>query len=208
MLRTYSLFQGEAVTNKITLSLPSHLRNQLETQCRAEWRELHKIDPNSDNASPFLTYDELSKTEEGKWHLTWLRLGFYVLNVIPGYPIQPYAKGVDISEYNAMLSRISARRYNTRGRRRQLMDRATNAVEYRKFRSWWISKRLAHELGAEFLEPCPYEPMTTEPTKSYTEMARHFEEWTGHKLPEALWSEIKKDEQERLSKLKIKKLAA
>lgn len=203
--------QGMRVTQSITLNLTDELLHIVEAQCRAEWADLHRLSTNDGSASPFLTYEQLTKTEEGRQHLRWLRLGFYVRNVIPGYPIQPYAKGIEISEYNAMLARIHAKRYNTQGTRRRFEKRIHSATDYRKFRNWWVNKHLAQALGAEFSEPCPYQPIESGDTESYIEMGHHFEEWTGYKLPKPLWDEIRQDEKERLAKLAephIEKVAA
>ena len=201
MLKTYKLFQGESITDTITVTLPPQLRNLVETQCRDAWRQLHSLPTNDGSASPFLTYEQLTKTVEGREHLRWLRLGFYIRNVIPGYPIQPYAKSVTMEEYNAILARIHARRYNTQGTRRRFEKRVHSATDYRKFRSWWLSGHIAQALGTEFSEPCPYKPIDSGVTESYIEMGYHFEEWTGYKLPKPLWDEIRQDEKERLAKL-------
>jgi len=201
-MRTYPLFSGETVNDTITVTLPPTLRNTLEAKCREAWRELNKIDHPNESASPFVPYSTWDRTREGRVHQWLLSRAVYIANSIPGVPVQRYSERVDATEYAAMLSRLQAQRYNTRGRRRQIATRATNAVEYRKYRSWWISKYLAQALGVEFLVPCPYEPYKPDgPTESYIEIGEHFEEWTGHKLPPELWAELRRDEAERLAKL-------
>jgi len=209
MLRTYSLFVGETVSDKLSVAFPPALRNTVETQCREAWRQLNVLDHPNDNASPFVPYSDLMRTEEGRTHMTLLQLGFCVINTIPGYPIKPYAVGVEHGEYNAILSRIQAQRYSTQGRRKQVTQRAANSAAYRTFRSWWISKHIASALGAEFSAPCPFKPHKADgPTESYMEMGQHFEEWTGHKLQKELWDWLKQEEVKRLAKLAEQQLAA
>jgi hypothetical protein len=131
-----------------------------------------------------------------------LEKAFYIPNSIAGMPRMAYAKQLSLEDFNAAMSRLQAQRYNTRGRKRLVAQRAASAADYRKFRSWWVSRHLAQALGAEFSEPCPFEQYTdSRPTESYIEMGKHFEEWTGHKLQKELWAELKASEAERLAKL-------
>lgn len=202
-MRTYSLFVGEVVSDSITLALPPALRNILETECRAAWKELNKIPSSSNSASPFIPYNEFIQTTEGRVHIQLLERAFYVKNTIPGWPRLPFAKPLEISEYNQAMSRLQARRHNTQGRSRRTISRASNAVEYRKFRSWWVSKHIAEALGAEYtVPPCPFDAYKPAgPTESYIKIGEHFEEWTGLKLPKELWVELHKDETRRLKSL-------
>lgn len=198
-MRSYSLFVGEVVSDKISVSLPPDLRNTLETECREAWKELNRIPSTIKSASPFVPYHELSKSIEGRTHMYLLDKMFYIPTSIPGYPRKPYAKPVTIEELNAAMSRVQAQRYKTQGRRKQVIERAASSVDYRKFRSWWVSKHLAQALGAEFSEPCPFEKYTDGgPTVSYIEIGHHFEKWTGYKIPKELWAELRADEAERL----------
>jgi len=208
-MRTYSLFIGEVVTDKLSVAFPPALRNTVETQCREEWKKLNTIEHKNHTSSPFVPYYDLIKTEEGRVHLGLLQLGFYVKHTISGYPIKTFAIGLEPSEYNAMLNRIQAQRYVTQGRRKQVTQRAANSAAYRTFRSWWISKHIASALGAEFSAPCPFKPHKADgPTESYMEMGQHFEEWTGHKLQKELWDWLKQEEVKRLAKLAEQQLAA
>ena len=208
-MRTYPLFVGETVSDKLTIAFPPALRNLIETECRAAWRELNTIEHPNETSSPFVPYDELMRTEEGRTHMYLAQNGFFVNNSIQGYPAKKYAVGLSPIEYNAMLSRLQAQRYTTQGRRRRVAQQAASAAAYRKFRSWWLSKHLAEQLGAEVSEPCPFKRHTSAgPTESFIEMGRHFEEWTGHKLPKELWAELKKWEAERLAQRSKEQLAA
>lgn len=201
-MRSYSLFIGEVVSNRIAVDLPPSLRDVLETKCREAWRELNEIPSPTDSDSPFVPYDELTRTREGRLHFYLLSRMFYIPNVVTGHKRMPYARPIDLDSYNAAMSRLQAQRYNTRGRRKRRTTLAASAADYRKFRSWWISKALAEVLGAEFSEPCPYEKYTPPgPTESYIEIGEHFEEWTGHKLPKELWDELKEDEAARLRQI-------
>lgn len=194
--------QGLRDGRTITVCFEDPLFQLIESQCRAEWLELNRIDHPNDTASPFVPYDELMRTEEGRTHMYLVQMGFYIKNSIPGYPIQSYGKGLDYQEYNALLSRLQAQRYTTRGTRKRVEKRAHSATDYRKFRNWWINQHYAKALGLVLSAKCPFEKFKPEgPTESYIEMGKHFEEWTGYKLQKELWAKLKAREAERLAKL-------
>ena len=184
----------------ITVAFSPQLMQIIESNCRAEWKELHTIDSASNSASPFIPYDEYAKSEEGRTHMYLLNRAFCIRGGISGHPRFSYTKDLDLSEFSAAMSRLQAQRYNTRGTRRRFEKRAHSATDYRKFRNWWINKYFSQLANLEFSEPCPFQPyQESGPTKSYIEMGHHFEEWTGLKLPEELWAMLKRDEVARLA---------
>lgn len=195
--------QGLRDANAITVTFHKQLLHLIESQCRAEWVELNRLDHPNETASPFIPADEWLATREGNTHKMLADVFFLNPNAFN------MSKEMQ-AEISKMYSRLQARRYNVQGTRKRFEKRLHSATDYRRFRNWWINRHYSRLAGLEFKEPCPFTVIEQEaPATNYIEIGRRFEAWTQRKLPEKAWALLKEmqDNREQYEKQYLSKAA-
>lgn len=183
--RPYKSFVGEQETDSFLLNLPTNVRNELETKCREEWREHHKIHTSPQGVGTQEPFDKWIRSFEGRFHSMMLDAWFLAEPTF-------LAKGgvsLPVEQLNAARSRLMAQGRGIRGTRRQYNEVMWNFAAYKRYRNWRVTKALATMLGAEFDEPPPLTGINALYINedNYILAAERFEQWTELQLPAAAW---------------------
>lgn len=180
----YALLRGERPTPSFTVSLSWPTHEALEAECREAWDELHTV---SDSHSPYTDILQTRETLEGRVYMMLLEHYF-----TPGTS-NTNAADISFDESKRIWAIVQRRGRSARGRVAKFAERRHDIKAYRKFRSWWIEQRIAPLFGVEFNTPCPFsrEASDAAPLTNVLAIAKQFEQWVDHKIPDAAWEYLR-----------------
>jgi len=205
--RGYKLFVGESYTDRFLLELSPPIRTKLEEECRAEWREHHKLCTPVQAFGTYEPLDQWLKSFEGKFQNELLTQWF----LGEAYAISKHGYvDLDVKRWNAASAALQTQGRGPRGKRKQFDDMMWSFAAYKKYRNWKINKLLAETMGVEFDEDPPLTGINAVHVNmdNYILAAERFEQWTGLDLPPQAWVYVKeRQRQADAAKVKQKRAA-